>query len=136
MFLSLSYVLNNVYLQRVKDIKGVVLKLEEKQDEIELEGKVFEDMRSLKILEIGNVEVSGDFTHLSKQLRLLNWHSYPSQCLPLSFESRYLFQLLLPLSQTRQLWNGQKVSTYKYHIINFFFKKCNPTVFCDRDLRN
>nr|AAU04764.1 MRGH9 [Cucumis melo] len=93
---------------RVKDIKGVVLKLEEKQDEIELEGKVFEDMRSLKILEIGNVEVSGDFTHLSKQLRLLNWHSYPSQCLPLSFESRYLFQLLLPLSQTRQLWNGQK----------------------------
>ncbi|XP_031741448.1 protein SUPPRESSOR OF npr1-1, CONSTITUTIVE 1 [Cucumis sativus] len=93
---------------RVKDIKGVVLKLEEKQEEVKLEGKVFEDMRSLKILEIGNVEVSGDFTHLSKQLRLLNWQSYPSQCLPLRFESRYLFQLLLPLSQTRQLWNGQK----------------------------
>ncbi|XP_038891073.1 disease resistance protein RPV1-like isoform X2 [Benincasa hispida] len=93
---------------RVRDIKGIVLEMEEKQDEVELEGKVFEDMTCLKILQISNVKVIGDFTHLSKQLRLLNWHSYPSECLPLRFDSRYLFQLLLPLSQTRQLWNGQK----------------------------
>ncbi|XP_022141771.1 TMV resistance protein N-like isoform X2 [Momordica charantia] len=92
----------------VKHIEGIVLDLEEKQDKLKLQAGLFEDMTGLRILEIGNVEFCEDFTHLSKQLRLLNWHGYPSTCLPLQFESRYLFELLLPVGQNTQLWKGQK----------------------------
>lgn len=115
--------------QGVKHIEGIVLDLEEKQDKLKLQAGLFEDMTGLRILEIGNVEFCEDFTHLSKQLRLLNWHGYPSTCLPLQFESRYLFELLLPVGQNTQLWKGQKVSTYKNQSILqfcFFYKLYLP----------
>lgn len=86
--------------------------------ELELEASVFTKMRYLRILEIGEVQLDEDLTYLSKQLRFLNWRSYPSQYLPSNFESPYLYRLFLRASQTKKLWNGQKVSTNNAHVEN------------------
>ncbi|XP_038890296.1 TMV resistance protein N-like [Benincasa hispida] len=92
----------------VKYIKGVVLDKREKQPELELEPSLFKEMTSLKLLEIDNVKLTKNLEYLSKQLRSLNWHGYPSNSLPQNFEAPRLFELLLPRARTSHLWNGVK----------------------------
>ncbi|XP_022141828.1 TMV resistance protein N-like [Momordica charantia] len=87
-------------------IQGIVDLGEE--EELALEAESFRYMTALRILEIDNVKLYGDVQFLSNQLRLLNWSGYPSEYLPSSFQSQYLFKLHLRDSDVLQLWEGKK----------------------------
>lgn len=92
-------------------IQGIVLNLgKEMEESIELDAESFSEMTKLRILEINNVELFEDIEYLSPLLRIINWLGYPSKCLPSTFQSRYLFELLLPHSHISRLWDGKKVS--------------------------
>ena len=55
-------------------------------------------MKNLKILIIRNGKVSGAPNCLPKRLRVLEWHRYPSNCLPSNFDSDKLVICKLPNS--------------------------------------
>ncbi|KAA0039330.1 TMV resistance protein N-like [Cucumis melo var. makuwa] len=90
-------------------IQGIVLSLEKEMEEsIELDAESFSEMTKLRILEINNVELDEDIEYLSPLLRIINWLGYPSKSLPPTFQSRYLFELLLPHSHLLRVWDGKK----------------------------
>ena len=61
-------------------------------------------------------------THLPNDLRILDWISYPSKYLPLSFQLDELVQLCLQQSKIQQLWTGIKVSVLLSILLKLFFK--------------
>nr|XP_023889975.1 TMV resistance protein N-like [Quercus suber] len=68
--------------------------------------EAFLKMDNLKFLRIyGTLYVP---THLPKDLRILDWSSYPSKSLPSSFQLDELVQLCLQQSKIQQLWTGIK----------------------------
>lgn len=101
------------YLQGLKSIEEISLDVNER-GELDLDAKLFSEMKNLRILEISQVNLSEgeDLKYLSNLLGLLNWPGYPSSCLPSTFQSDYLVQLCMPSSHIKQLWEGKKVDLF------------------------
>ncbi|XP_062017636.1 disease resistance protein Roq1-like [Rosa rugosa] len=88
-----------------KDVQGIFLRLPEKL-EICLNADPFSNMRYLRLLKICNVKFLGaPFIHLSKHLRVLEWHECPLESLPSSCQPDRLVELKMPNSRIEQLWN-------------------------------
>ncbi|KAL2966393.1 hypothetical protein AAZX31_16G114600 [Glycine max] len=74
------------------------LSLSEKEATIEWEGDAFKKMKNLKILIIRNGKFSKGPNYFPESLRLLEWHRYPSNCLPSNFPPKELAICKLPQS--------------------------------------
>ncbi|KAH1206309.1 TMV resistance protein N [Glycine max] len=72
--------------------------LSEKEAAIEWEGDAFKKMKHLKILIIRNLQFSKGPNCFPEGLRLLEWHGYPSNCLPSNFPPKELVICKLPQS--------------------------------------
>ncbi|KAL5173145.1 TMV resistance protein N [Glycine soja] len=72
--------------------------LSEKETAIEWEGDAFKKMKHLKILIIRNLQFSKGPNYFPESLRLLEWHRYPSNCLPSNFPPKELAICKLPQS--------------------------------------
>ncbi|XP_010263324.1 PREDICTED: disease resistance protein TAO1-like [Nelumbo nucifera] len=65
-------------------------------------------MCDLRLLQINYVHLNGGYEHLSKNLRLLCWHGFPSESLPANFGLEKVVALDLQHSKIKQLWKGEK----------------------------
>ncbi|CAL9017860.1 unnamed protein product [Prunus brigantina] len=85
-------------------VHGIFLTLPAKE-EIKLDADPFSNMQGLKLLKICNANFSKIVEDFSGQLRLLEWHEYPLESLPQSFQPSALVELKLPSSRIKQLWH-------------------------------
>uniref|UniRef100_A0A2K1Y3J6 ADP-ribosyl cyclase/cyclic ADP-ribose hydrolase n=1 Tax=Populus trichocarpa TaxID=3694 RepID=A0A2K1Y3J6_POPTR len=69
----------------------------------------FSKMTKLRLLKIHNVDLSEGPEYLSKELRFLEWHAYPSKSLPACFRPDELVELYMSCSSIEQLWCGCKI---------------------------
>ncbi|KAL6315252.1 hypothetical protein AAG906_000331 [Vitis piasezkii] len=89
--------------------------------EIQVNKKVYENMKKLRILKLYRGGYHGsmtktlevflpkDFEFPSQELRYLYWEGYPLQKLPSKFNGENLVELHMRNSTIKQLWRGRKV---------------------------
>ena len=71
-------------------------------EEEELNAESFSKMNRLRLLKICKVRLSG-LNYLSNELCLLEWHDYPLESLPNSFQPCELVELIMHRSCLQQL---------------------------------
>ncbi|XP_052185033.1 disease resistance protein RUN1-like [Diospyros lotus] len=74
--------------------------------EIYLSPDTFSKMSKLRLLRLRNVQLPNGLNYLSNELSLLDWHGYPSKCMPSNFQPNKLIQLKMSYSRLRQPWKG------------------------------
>ena len=67
---------------------------------VNLQANTFKNMRNLKFLLVGNVQISEGLKYLPNELKLLQWPEYNFP-LPLKFYPHNLVALNMPCSQIR-----------------------------------
>ncbi|XP_070672908.1 disease resistance protein RPV1-like [Malus domestica] len=85
-------------------IRGLFLELPENSDEHPFLTKTFKKMRHLKFLKLSYVKLTGSYSHLSKELRLLLWQGFPLEVIPEDFDLRNLVLIDLSNSKLVRVW--------------------------------
>uniref|UniRef100_A0A7N2LEV3 ADP-ribosyl cyclase/cyclic ADP-ribose hydrolase n=1 Tax=Quercus lobata TaxID=97700 RepID=A0A7N2LEV3_QUELO len=85
-----------------KHIEGMLLRLPPDEEEEELNAESFSKMNKLRLLKICKVRLSC-LSYLSNELCLLEWHDYPLESLPNSFQPGELVELIMHRSCLQQL---------------------------------
>ncbi|XP_052183210.1 disease resistance protein RUN1-like isoform X2 [Diospyros lotus] len=93
-------------------VEAIVL-VSHKTNEISLSPDAFSKMSKLRLLKLSNVQLPNGLDYLSNDLRVLDWHGYPSKCLPSNFQPDSLVTLKMSNSCLKQPWNGRMVSNLK-----------------------
>nr|GLL42413.1 TMV resistance protein N-like [Ipomoea trifida] len=88
-------------------IEGVALNFRAATD-VKISSEAFTHMTKLRLLKIHNANASQVPSFLPCELRWLDWHGYPSKCLPASFQGEKLVGLKMQYSRVIQLWKGLK----------------------------
>ncbi|KAL5560846.1 hypothetical protein UlMin_037057 [Ulmus minor] len=104
-------------------IKGIFLTFP-KKEKIEVNDDPLQRMKKLKLLKIHNAYFSKNPGYLSNELRLLEWHGYPSTSLPSSFQPKNLVELNMPNSRIEQLWEESDMVLQMLVWINLSNCKC------------
>ena len=89
-------------------VEGFILALPELK-EIHWNTKAFARMHNLRLLQINHVHLSGDFEHLSEELRWLCWHNCPLEYLPSNLHLENLVALDMQFSNIKELWQDEDV---------------------------
>ncbi|CAI0396606.1 unnamed protein product [Linum tenue] len=81
---------------------------------ISVQADALEEMENLRFLVIGNntcnfILPENGLNCLPNMLRILEWNSFPSKCLPSQFSAENLTKLNLAHSKIEQLWEGDEV---------------------------
>lgn len=105
-------------LQGSEAIEGLVLDL---LAPMHLETKAFERMHKLRLLQINNVHLHGNFEGLFEELRWLCWHHCPLDSLPDELHPGKLVFLDMQHSKLNTLWQGTKVQSPAYMSICSIF---------------
>lgn len=92
-------------------VEGIVLNLPQEQT-VQLNCDAFTKMKKLKFLKISDVLLPRGLNYLSTELRVIEWHGYPSKLLPSNFPSSELVLLNMCCSHIKYLWKGCKVTKY------------------------
>jgi hypothetical protein len=66
-------------------------------------------MTNLRLLQINDVQLTGSYEYLSKELKWLCWHKCPLKSLPQDFRLENLVILDLQHSKVKQVWEKNKV---------------------------
>ncbi|XP_028207833.1 TMV resistance protein N-like isoform X1 [Glycine soja] len=94
--------------------------LSEKEATIEWEGDAFKKMKNLKILIIRNGKFSQGPNYFPESLRVLEWHRYPSNCLPSNFPPKELAICKLPQSCITSFgFHGSRKKFWNLKVLNF-----------------
>ncbi|KAL2967656.1 hypothetical protein AAZX31_16G187400 [Glycine max] len=105
------------------EIISLDLSLSEKETTIEWNGNAFRKMKNLKILIIRNGKFSKGPNYIPESLRVLEWHGYPSSCLPSNFHPKELAICKLPQSCITSF--GFQGSMKKFRNLKFLnFEQC------------
>ncbi|XP_027907751.1 TMV resistance protein N-like isoform X2 [Vigna unguiculata] len=91
-------------------IEGLTLKLNLTNREC-FKADAFEEMSSLRLLQLHHVELTGDYGYLSKQLRWIYWQGFPSKYIPDNFYLEDAIAINFKHSNLRQLWKEPKCDT-------------------------
>ena len=86
-------------------------------EEEELNAESFAKMNKLRLLKMCKVCLPC-LSYLSNELRLLEWHDYPLESLPKSFQPGELVELIMHRSRIRQLPSEFRV---RFSLLLFFF---------------
>ena len=87
-------------------------------EEEELNAESFTKMNKLRLLKMCKVGLRPCLSYLSNELRLLEWHDYPLESLPKSFQPGELVELIMHRSRIRQLPSEFRV---RFSLLLFFF---------------
>ncbi|XP_059627253.1 uncharacterized protein LOC132270059 [Cornus florida] len=98
-------------------IEAICLELPEPKV-FDLNSEAFTKMKKLRLFKVHNVVFSKGPAYLPNELRLLDWHAYPSDCLPASFQAENLVELRMCYSSIKQLWKKIKQPMAKLKVIN------------------
>ena len=63
-------------------------------------------MRNLRLLKIQDVLLPNHLDYLSSELHITEWHGYPLNSMPASFQPIKLVELKMHCSAIIQLWKG------------------------------
>ncbi|KAK4750462.1 hypothetical protein SAY87_003944 [Trapa incisa] len=95
-----------------RNVEGLALSASESTDEKKLMEKVdaeaFSEMKRLRLLCLQNVQVDGDYGHISKELRWLCWHGFPLKFLPDNLNMGKLVAMDMQYSKLRVMWRTSK----------------------------
>ncbi|RDX58597.1 Disease resistance-like protein CSA1, partial [Mucuna pruriens] len=69
----------------------------------------FKMMKKLRLIQLANVELDGDFKNLSSGLRWLCWHGCPLKCIPTDFYQGKLVSIELEKSNIKLLWKENQM---------------------------
>lgn len=78
-------------------------------DKVTFSTKAFKKMKKLRLLRLANVDLDGDFQHISRDLKWLSWHKFPFKYVPANFLQNKLVAVELKYSSLR-LWTEPRVS--------------------------
>ncbi|MCH81465.1 TIR-NBS-LRR resistance protein, partial [Trifolium medium] len=105
-----------------KNVEAIVLK-GNAQDTKKLTAEALSTMFRLRLLKLEDVEVLGNLTNLSNQLRYVAWDGYPFMHLPTSFQPNHLVELILKYSNIEQLWNDKKINLPNLRTLDLSFSE-------------
>ncbi|KAK9995038.1 hypothetical protein SO802_024741 [Lithocarpus litseifolius] len=71
-----------------------------------LNDKAFSGMKRLRLIKICNVHLPRGLDFVSNELRSMEWHDYPLQYMPMSFQPDNLVELIMPRGLIEQLPKG------------------------------
>ncbi|PKI54776.1 hypothetical protein CRG98_024828 [Punica granatum] len=86
-----------------------------------LDAKAFERMRLLRLLELNNLHVDGDFGLISKELRWLCWHGFPLDFLPDELYMENLVVLDMQYSKLRSTWKTNSKEMPRLRVLNLSY---------------
>ncbi|XP_045827449.1 uncharacterized protein LOC123919545 isoform X2 [Trifolium pratense] len=89
-------------------VKGLALEFP-RENTVCLNTKAFKKMNKLRLLQLSGVQLHGDFKYLSKDLRWLYWHGFPSTYTPTEFQQGSLVSIELKYSNLKQLWKKSQI---------------------------
>ncbi|KAL2965755.1 hypothetical protein AAZX31_16G078800 [Glycine max] len=69
----------------------------------------FKEMKSLRLLQLDHVHITGDYQYLSKQLRWVCWQGFPSKYIPNNFNLEGVIAIDLKHSNLRLVWKKPQV---------------------------
>jgi len=95
-------------MQGTQKVEGLILNLQSKGRD-SFSTNVFQLMQNMRLLQLDCVDLTGDFGHLSKQLRWVNWQRSTLSCIPNDFYQGNLVVLELKFSNVKQVWKETKV---------------------------
>ncbi|XP_042965806.1 disease resistance protein RPV1-like isoform X3 [Carya illinoinensis] len=106
-------------------IQGILIEFP-KQELIDLNPETFSEMRTLRIFINCNARFSKGPNYLSNELRVLDWHSYPSHSFPQNFHGKKLVILKMDGCFIKGLGEGLKnclkLTTIKFSKCKFLTK--------------
>ncbi|KAK9269411.1 hypothetical protein L1049_001184 [Liquidambar formosana] len=91
-----------------KEVEGLITKFPTSND-MHFSTEAFANMQNLRLLQLNYVHVTGDYNHLSKELRWICWHGFPLKFIPNSFHVEKLVAIDIRYSNLRQVWKEIKV---------------------------
>ncbi|KAL4618339.1 hypothetical protein ACB092_06G003000 [Castanea dentata] len=100
-----------------EDVEGIMIDLSGVHDNLEVDAKAFSNMHLLRVLQLNYARLKGNFQCPSKRLRYLEWYGFPMKSIPADIYMENLVALYMPYSSLRELWTGNKDSTFGYSII-------------------
>ncbi|BAT97009.1 hypothetical protein LR48_Vigan11g146200 [Vigna angularis] len=86
-----------------KATQGLSLKLHSTSRDC-FEAQAFKNMKSLRLLQLDHVQLTGDYGYLSKQLRWICWKGFPSKYIPNNFCMESVVAMDLKHSHLQLLW--------------------------------
>lgn len=89
-------------------MEGLILNLPILKD-VCFKTEAFANMKNLRLLQINNLNLTGCFKYLSKELRWLSWHKCPLKFLPPMFDLENLVVLDMQGSNVEQVWKENRV---------------------------
>ncbi|XP_028765416.1 TMV resistance protein N-like [Neltuma alba] len=84
-------------------IEGISLKVQGSHRECLIDSVAFKEMKKLRLLQLDDVNLKGDYKHLSKKLRWLCWHRFPLKYIPSNFCQKELVAIDLKYSSLSSL---------------------------------
>ncbi|RDX92798.1 TMV resistance protein N, partial [Mucuna pruriens] len=99
-----------------KAIEGLALKLPTTNTKC-FSTKAFMNMKKLRLLQLAGVQLDGNFTHLSRDLRWLCWHKFPLPCIPTNFSQESLVSIELENTNVKVVWEKAQMME-KLKILN------------------
>ncbi|CAN6549199.1 unnamed protein product [Malus baccata var. baccata] len=107
-----------------EEVEGLALDNSFSHDKSSFSTEAFAKMKKLRLLQLNNVKLNGEYKHLPKELVWLCWHRFPLESIPDDFFNQpRLVVLEMQYSQLVQLWEGSK-SLQKLKIIHLKCSHC------------
>ncbi|GAU50613.1 hypothetical protein TSUD_351900 [Trifolium subterraneum] len=90
-----------------KTVKGLVWK-SQSNNNVSFKADSFREMKKLRLLQLDDVDLTGDYVHLSQELRWLRWQGFTRDCIPNEFYQKNLVVFELTRSNVKQFWSETK----------------------------
>ncbi|XP_059653205.1 disease resistance protein RPV1-like [Cornus florida] len=78
-------------------------------DEVDLQTDAFSRMHRLRLLQLNNTRLTGDYEEFPRKLRWLCWRGFPLESIPSGFHLESLVALDMRNSSLKHVWNGNKL---------------------------
>ncbi|MCH79812.1 TMV resistance protein N, partial [Trifolium medium] len=104
-----------------KTVKGLVFKSQSNSN-VSFKADSFKEMKNLKLLQLGHVDLTGGYVHLSQKLRWLHWQGFTGNFIPDEFYQENLVVFELKHSNIKQVRSETKLME-KLKILNLSHSK-------------
>lgn len=100
-----------------------------------MDAKAFSKMKRLRLLQLNNLHVDGDYGFISKELRWLCWHRFHLNFVPDEFFMENLVAIDMQYSNLRAAWKTSKVKVYALFVSNYHQFSIQLMLFLSQSLK-
>ncbi|XP_010256316.1 PREDICTED: TMV resistance protein N-like [Nelumbo nucifera] len=91
-----------------ENVEGLILENPETM-EMKFVTEAFANMKRLRLLQLNNVDINGDYGLISRKLRWLRWNRFSLEFIPTNFHLDNLVALEMQYSKIKQVWKEEKL---------------------------